>query len=74
MVAKAVYLPPNEISAVENALDIEVEANDEDSYDLSLDYDASRYSEDEMRRFAEMMNEILIAMKNPDTRVSELLT
>ena len=74
MVAKAVYLPPNEISAVENALDIEVEANDEDSYDLSLDYDASRYSEDEMRRFAEMMNEILIAMKNPDTRISALLT
>ena len=74
MVAKAVYLPPNEISAVENALDIEVEENDTDSYDMFFDYDASRYSENEMHRFAEMMNEILIAMKNPDTRVSEILS
>ena len=70
---EVVYLPPNEISAVENTLDIEVWANDEGTYDLFLDYDASRYSEKDMRNFAETMNKILIAMKNPQAKVSEIL-
>ena len=68
-----VYLPPNEISAVENALDIEINENDSGFYELFLDYDASRYSEDEMRNFALTMEEILIKMRDTSIKFSEIL-
>ena len=71
--AEVVYLPPNEISAAENALDIEVEAEDFGTYNLFLDYDAGRYSEEEMLNFAKTMNDILIAMRDTDKLVSEIL-
>ncbi|MBQ6006355.1 MAG: hypothetical protein IJL14_08920 [Selenomonadaceae bacterium] len=71
--SKVVYLPPNEISAAENALDIEVEANPTGMYTVNLDYDASRYSENEMLNFAKMMNEILIAMRDTDKKFSDIL-
>ena len=70
---EAVYLPPNEISAVENALDIEVEETDTDFYNVFLDYDASRYSEASIKHFAETMDNIILAMKNPDAKISEVL-
>ena len=73
MSAEAVYLPPNEISAAENALDIEVLENDKGFYDLFLDYDASRYSETAIKNFAETMDEILLAMQNLNARTSEIL-
>ena len=73
MPAKVVYLPPNEISAVENALDIEVESQPTGTYDLFLDYDASRYSEAEMRNFALTVEKILITMRDTDKMVSEIL-
>ncbi len=71
--SEVIYLPPNEISAAENALDIEIDETDTGFYELFLDYDASRYSEAAMKNFAETMNEILIAMKNPDKKISEIL-
>ncbi|MBQ6298615.1 MAG: hypothetical protein IJK81_13205 [Selenomonadaceae bacterium] len=71
--AEVVYLPPNEISAAENALDIEVESEDTGTYLLSLDYDASRYSEDEMLKFAKTMNNILIAMRDVNKKFSDIL-
>ena len=71
---EVVYLPPNEISAVENALDIEIRENDTGFYELFLDYDASRYSEKDMQHFAETLNKILIAMKNPQANISEILS
>lgn len=71
--AQVVYLPPNEISAVENALDIEVEDTGEGRYDLFLDYDASRYSESAMRHFATTMDEILLDMRDADKKVSTIL-
>ncbi|MBD3879899.1 MAG: hypothetical protein SR1Q5_09540, partial [Quinella sp. 1Q5] len=71
--AEVVYLPPNEISAAENALDIEVEAEDFGTYNLFLDYDAGRYSKEEMLNFAKTMNDILIAMRDTDKMVSEIL-
>ena len=70
---EAVYLPPNEISAVENALDIEIEEDDKGIYSVFLDYDASRYSAASIKHFAETMDDILLAMKNPDTKISEIL-
>ena len=71
--AEVVYMPPNELSAVENALDIEVRETDTGFYNLFLDYDASRYSEKDMQHFAETLNKILIEMKNPNAKVSEIL-
>ena len=70
---ETIYLPPNEISAVENALDVEVEAQDDGTYDVFLDYDASRYSEASIENFAKIMNKILVAMRDVDTRVSAIL-
>ncbi|MBR2773734.1 MAG: hypothetical protein IKD73_01960 [Selenomonadaceae bacterium] len=71
--AEVVYLPSNEISAAENALDIEVEAEDFGTYNLFLDYDAGRYSEEEMLNFAKTMNDILIAMRDLDKKFSDIL-
>ena len=72
--AKAIYLPPNEISAVENALKIEVKAKDTGTFDVTLDYDAGRYSETEIKNFAMTMNEILIAMRDLNKKFSEILS
>ena len=71
--AKVIYLPPNEISAVENALDIEVEAQPTGMYVVSLDYDASRYSEAAIQNFAATMNKILIDMRDVDKKFSDIL-
>ena len=71
--AEVIYLPPNEISAVENALDIEVEAQPTGMYTVSLDYDASRYSEGAIKNFAKTMNDMLIAMRDTNKKFSELL-
>lgn len=71
--AKIIYLPPNEISAVENALDIEVEAQETGTYSVALDYDASRYSEDAMINFAKTMNKILIEMRDLNKKFSNIL-
>ena len=68
-----VYLPPNEISAVENALDVEINIEDTGRYLLYLDYDASRYSEDEMKNFALTFDEILRLMQRTQTHVHEIL-
>lgn len=71
--AEPIYLPPNEISAVENAMDIEINSEPQGTYLLYLDYDASRYTEEEMEEFAHTMEKILIEMRNLDKSVLEIL-
>lgn len=70
---EVIYLPPNEISAVENALDIEVDSQDTGTYNLFLDYDAGRYSEEEMQGFALTMEDVLIKMRDTNKTMSEIL-
>lgn len=70
---EVVYLPPNEISAVENALDIEINETEEGLYELFLDYDASRYSEALMKRFSMTLEETLLLMRDTNRKVSEIL-
>lgn len=70
--AEIVYLPPNEISAVENALDVEINTDDSGRYLLFLDYDASLYTEDEMLNFAKTLDGILLAMQDINTSVSKI--
>ena len=62
-----VYLPPNDISAVENALDVEINTDDTGRYLLYLDYDASRYSEAEMKKFSETLDDVIKAMQDTST-------
>ncbi len=71
--AEIVYLPPNEISAVENALDVEINTEVTGEYSLFLDYDAGRYSEDAMKKFADTLNEIAVAMQDGNIRISKIL-
>ena len=69
----AVELPPNDMSAVENALDVELDINDDDSYNLILDYDASRYSVRAMENFAASFDEISLAMQDGARMVSTII-
>ena len=71
--AEVIYMPPNEISAVENALDIEIESQTTGTYNLFLDYDSSRYLEAQMRDFALTLEEVLIKMRNGKLLISEIL-
>ena len=73
MPIEPIYLPPNEISAVENALDVEIEESDKGFYNLFLDYDASRYSEGAIKNFAETFGKILLEMQDLTTRTSQIL-
>ena len=66
-------MPANEISAAENTLDIEVNAHDDGTFSLVLDYDNNRYSEEAMRRFAAIMKDMVAALQNEDCVVTELL-
>lgn len=70
--AEIVYLPPNDISAVENALDVEINTDDSGRYLLFLDYDASLYTEDEMLNFAKTLDEILRSMQDINSPVSKI--
>jgi hypothetical protein len=70
---EVVYLPPNEISAVENALDIEINESYMGFYSLFLDYDASRYSEALMKKFSMTLEETLLLMRDTNRKVSEIL-
>ncbi|MBR4151537.1 MAG: hypothetical protein IKT98_01085 [Selenomonadaceae bacterium] len=70
---EVVYLPPNEFSAAENSLDVNVEETDKGFYNLLLYYDASRYSEELMEKFSITLEETLLLMRNMDRKVSEIL-
>lgn len=66
-------LPQNKASAVENSLDIHVIIEDDDSYRLKLEYDASRYSEEAMGRFAQLVDDMMKGLQQKDKSVLELL-
>ena len=70
---KVVELLPNAWSAVENSLDIEVNLTDEGNYYVELDYDASRYSEQTMKNFAETMDEIILKLQDEKFLISQVL-
>ncbi len=68
-----VEMPANEISAAENILDIEMNARDDGSFSLVLDYDNSIYSETAMRRFGDIFKDMVIALRNDGCVVTDLL-
>lgn len=73
-VATIQELPQNKASAVENSLDIHVVCEDDGTYRLKLEYDASRYSEGMMSRFAEFVDEMIKGLQENDKPVLELLS
>ncbi len=72
---EAVYeeMPENEWSAAENTLDIELNARTDGTFSLVMNYDASRYSVDVMRRFARTVDEMIGALTDGNRNVTELL-
>ena len=69
-----VDMPANEISAAENTLDIEVDAHDDGTFALLLDYDNNRYSKAAMQRFAAIMKDMVVALQDGDCVVTKLLS
>ena len=66
-------MPENDMEAAENTLDIELNIHDEGDYSLVLNYDASRFSEGSMRRFAESYEKIVRGLMEEGRPVTGLL-
>ena len=66
-------MPANEISAAENTLDIELNAHDDGTFSLVLDYDNHRYTEKAMRQFAATMEKMVLGLQDASRMVSSLL-
>jgi len=72
--ANVIDMPPNEISAAQNSLDLKIFAGDDGMYKWRLTYDAGRFSADSMKKFIAAMEEILHVVQNKDTRLSQILS
>jgi hypothetical protein len=66
-------MPANEISAAENTLDIELNAHDDGTYSLVLDYDPHCYSRKAMENFTSQVEKMATALQDGERRLSELL-
>lgn len=71
--AEIIELPSNEWSSVENTLDIEVNLNEDGTYLVEYGYDASRYSETSMEKFAALFDEIVAKLQDENKLISEIL-
>lgn len=67
-------LPQNKSSAVENTLDIHVIEEDDGTYRLKLEYDASRYSTEAMSSFVGLLDDMLQALQEKAKSVLILLS
>ena len=65
-------MPANEISAAENTLDIELNAHDDGTYSLVLDYDPSCYSRHAMEEFTRRFDEMTRKMQEGSQMLSEV--
>ena len=70
--ALVIDMPPNEISAAENSMNIQIFAKEDGMYELFLDYDAGRFSEGLMKKFIAMLDEVILGMQNGKTLLSTL--
>lgn len=67
-------MPANKISAAENVLDIALTVLEEGGYILTLTYNASRYSEAMMQRYADAFDEMMLAMQAGSRSLAEILS
>lgn len=70
---KMIEFLPNNWSAAENTLDIEINSAENGTYYVKLDYDASKYSEQVMKNFAKIMDEIILKLQDEKILISEIL-
>ena len=71
--SEEIEIPPNEWSASENTLDVEVNLSDEGNYYIEYNYDASLYSEDAIKNFAATIDEIILKLQDENKLISEIL-
>ena len=71
--AENLELPPNEWSASENVLDVEVNLSNEGNYYIEYEYDASIYSEDAIKNFAAALDKIVLQLQDENILVSKIL-
>lgn len=72
-IAKIIDLPPNDISAAENTLDIEINLY-EGKYFVFLDFDAGRYSQNSMKNFAAILDDVIFQLQDESALLSEILS
>ncbi len=72
--AIVIDMPPNEISAVQNSLDIKVFSKEDGMYELCFDYDAGRFSRNSMKHFVSNLDKVLLLMQNEKSMVSKILS
>ena len=60
-------------SAAQNTLDIEVNLTDDGKYFVDFHYDNGIYSENAMKNFAELIDEIILKMQDENIFVSQIL-
>ena len=65
--------PNNEYDAAENYLDIEVCLIDDDTYTLLLEYYFGPYTENNMKKYAEIFNKIVMQLQNENQTVLKIL-
>ena len=70
--ALVIDMPPNEISAAENSLNIYVSLKEDGMYELQLDYDASRFSEGLMRKFFDELENVVLKMQDEKNLISRI--
>ena len=70
---EVVDFPDNEYSAAENCLDIEVNLCNDDEYIISFDYDKSLYGEETIKKFAVLIDDIILQLQDETQLVSKIL-
>lgn len=68
-----IEVPDNEYTAAENYLNIEVCLVDDDTYTILLEYLCGVYSEQAMKKYAELFNEMVLKLKDENQLVSKIL-
>lgn len=66
--------PNNEYDAAENDLNIEVCLIDDDTYTLLLEYYLGTYTENAMKKYAEIFNEVVLQLQNESQNVLEVVS
>ena len=70
--ADVIDMPPNDISAAENSLNINVSLREDGMYELQLDYDASRFSEGLMKKFYAALESVVLKMQDEKILLSRI--
>ena len=71
--SEEIEIPPNEWSASENTLDVEVNLSDEGNYYIEYNYDASLYSKSAIEKFAATLDEIVLQLQDEQKLIFEIL-